>query len=126
MKVAALSPQFIVESPISSETSEAEKVTRDLHLKVVSTPSAQGADANNKSTDEQKKNQNLDLETLDGLKRLSMLIHNKKLEGITGKPFQHIKGIHDQKRRKAIALYRNVARGGDSRDFVGHKFDDFV
>lgn len=98
MKVVALTPHFVNEAPPGAESVDAEKLAQELHLKVAQVqPPEQIAGGG----------VDLDQETREGLKRLSHLIRKK---GPTKKP--------DQRRKRALAVYRRIA-GSDQMN-EGH------
>jgi DNA topoisomerase VI subunit B len=107
MKIAALQPQFIVESPPSVERTEEETTVRDLHhLKVVQ-PQTIG---------ESPKSQ-LHEETLVALRRLG-----KKLKGKTKKDDAEQR---QKKRNQAIAMYARIASSKNAAPVKGGGFDGF-
>jgi hypothetical protein len=96
VKIAALSPQFVFEAPVSAEQAEADRVAAEARrLRLVQTEA---------SSDSEK----LDQETREGLKRLSEIVrkHSKK-EKTKPTGFLHVVK-NDQYRERAISTYSQV------------------
>ena len=111
MKIAALSPQFVIEAPVSAEDAETERVaaeTRRLRL-VTTTPSADS--------------EQLDQETREGLKRLSDVIRKNK----KAKAARFLAVVPDDKHRKrAFLSYRQCADESSSESAKGQRLNKFL
>lgn len=108
MKIAALSPQFVFETPAGEETRQAEKAAHDLGLKIIRAESPPESSASN----------DLRRDAKPGLSRLSQLI----LEKVKGPP-QRRGEDQERRRSRGLALYRALAEPEKQRK--GGNFDEF-
>lgn len=113
MRIAALTPQFVIEPPAGSETVEQEKVAAELkRLKLVQTEAPDSAPADG----------DVDQQTKDGLKRLTQLVQKekkKKRDNI----FTALEA-GDRRKRRAFQQYRDIAEARDPREGKGENIDE--
>jgi hypothetical protein len=77
LKVAAITPQFVYETPAGDDTVRAEKINDRLHLKSTRIESADD------SSPDRGPQEDLDQETREGLKRLLKLVKKSSHEATT-------------------------------------------
>ena len=111
MKIAALSPQFIIETPVSAEEAEAERVAAETRrLKLV-------------PTDPSPDSEQLDQETREGLKRLSEVIRKTR----KAKPTTFLKMVpNDQHRQRAFSTYRQIEGDESPERAKGQSLNKFL
>lgn len=128
MKIAALSPQMIIEVPPSVDEAETERVSQELrHLKLVEPEATAQTDP-----------PDLENETRAGLKRLSELIRKKSKERSdegadpdsskdqSQNRHKNSARALELKRRKAILVYQSVASDRSSEDDKGVAVDEII
>lgn len=117
MKVAALTPHFVIESSPTAEAAEAKRTASKLHLKVVK---PEKPSAPNES------GQALDQETREGLKRLAALISEQKKKKAQDEAVKAAKELSDRRRAKIFTLYRKLQENHDPAAELGKVIDTFV
>jgi hypothetical protein len=113
VKIAAISPQFVVETPAGEETTDAEKTSAELRLQVVRAREVDKAAADGSA---------IEAETREGLKRLSRLIRKKE------KPSTSVaeRRPSDQRQKRAFAVYRKISSCADPQDELGQQLDEIA
>lgn len=137
LRIAALNPQFMVETPAHEEVTAAEKASRELHLKLVRSGAHEGPGLGSDRKQEGQQNKEksarqidahkvdpgkkdlMQPETLAGLKRLSKLIKRNSDGKTETRPL-------DRRRQKAFDVYKKIALGVHSGEVLGKKVDDFA
>ena len=114
MKVAAIHPHFVVEAPPGAENSEAQRASKELHLKLVR-PEAPG-----------EGQETLNQETRDGLKRLTRLIREKKKASSEEQNQSRRREPDERQKRRAFHLYRAIQDARDPRQGRGDKIDEYL
>jgi hypothetical protein len=111
VKIAALSPQFVIEAPVSAEEAETERVAAEIRrLRLVPT---------NPSADSEQ----LDQETREGLKRLSDVIRKNK----QAKATRFLAVLPDDNHRKrAFLTYRQCADESSGESAKGQSLNKFL
>jgi hypothetical protein len=111
VKIAALSPQFVIETPVSAEDAETKRVASEVtRLRLVPT---------NPSADSEQ----LDQETREGLKRLSDVIRKNK----KAKATRFLAVLPDDKHKKrALMTYRQCADDSSSESAKGQSLNKFL
>lgn len=111
MKIAALSPHFVIETSPGAEKVESERKARELrHLKIAEPEAASATDPSEDS---------LDSETREGLKRLTRLLrdHSKKDSKKDAKKSKD--DALKNKKYRAIAAYLSASSVCTSEDDKG-------
>lgn len=111
MKVAALSPQFVIETHASVDDQESERVGRELRRLRLNEATAPDASAPSDDGFEPKANVHaVDSETRDALKRLSQLVRQKKSLQTRDQADDENARREHRKRQRALEAYRTLAR----------------
>lgn len=138
VKIASISPQFIVEAPPAAESGEQKAVAEELGLRLIRPEAASRGGGDSQSS--------LNSETREGLKRLSQLIQKSQAEK-SAESTDEIKTtgtanaksgklnvdalvealeVNHRKRQKAFELYRRLQEVRDPRTGRGEKIDDYL
>jgi len=117
MKVATLTPHFVIESSPTAEVAEAKRTASKLHLKVVK---PEKPSAPNES------GQALDRETREGLKRLAELIKEQKKKKAQEEAVQAAKSLSDRRKAKVFDLYRNIQEKHDPTNDLGKLINTYL
>lgn len=126
MKVAALSPYFVVEVPESVDQQEQERVASVLSFRKA--PEVQSASASGLEQDSTPR-EAMQEETKEGLRRLASFLKKQKKDG-EKKSNDVVQALQQElikreKRRRAFQVYGQVMRDDDQMNSLGSMLDKF-
>lgn len=128
----------MTETPADAESVEAKKTADELHLKLVRAEETQasgdgGGTGGNASSESgggpSGGERQLDQQTLEGIRRLSKLIREKKKENPKPKESTDAsspRGISEREKKRALQVYRRVAEAKDPRSNLGAKINNYL